>query len=109
MRTSLNNRSAGSHSPLGEGNSTTHRTRTENALGSRHRGATDFVHLHHSDAEVVAARYAKGAMDGGPRGSAAPATASLAAAQQQKPITVFRRAECKELCVGGGKNAVERT
>ena len=51
---------------------------------------TDFVHLQHSDAAVVAARYAKGAMGRGPEDSAAPATASLAAAQQQKPKTVSR-------------------
>jgi len=48
----------------------------------------DLVHLHNSDAEVVAARYAKGAMGRGPEDSAAPATASLAAARQQKPKTV---------------------
>ena len=50
----------------------------------------DLVHLHNSDAEVVAARYAKGAMGRGPEDSAAPATASLAATQQQKPKTVSR-------------------
>ena len=50
--------------------------------------ATDSLHLQDSDAEVVATRYAKGAMGGGPEDSAAPATASLAAAQQQKPKTV---------------------
>ena len=50
----------------------------------------DFVHLHHSDAELINHCYANGAMDGGPGGSAAPATASLAAAQQQKPKTVSR-------------------
>jgi len=48
----------------------------------------DLVHLHNSDAEVVAAYYAKGAMGRGPEDSAAPATASLAAARQQKPKTV---------------------
>ena len=65
----------------------------ESAAKIRHLAqvaAADFVHLHHSDAEVVAARYAKGAMGGGPGGSAAPARASLAAAQQQKPKTVSR-------------------
>ena len=50
----------------------------------------DFVHLHHSNAELIKGSYAKGAMGGGPGGSAAPATASLAAAQQQKPKTVSR-------------------
>ena len=52
--------------------------------------ATDFVHLHDSDAELINARHANGAMDGGPEDSAAPATASVAAAQQQKPETVSR-------------------
>ena len=52
--------------------------------------AADFVHLHDSNAELITARYANGAMGGGPGDSAAPATASLAAAQQQKPKTVSR-------------------
>ena len=52
--------------------------------------AADFVHLQHSDAEVVATRYAKGAMGRDPEDSATPATASLAAAQQQKLKTVSR-------------------
>ena len=70
---------------------------------------TDSAHLHDSNAELINQCYADSAMGRGPEDSAAPATASLAAAQQQKPKTVFRRAECKELCAGGGKNAVERT
>ena len=65
----------------------------ESAAKIRHLAqvaTTDFVHLHDSNAEVVAAYHANGAMGGGPGGSAAPATASLAAAQQQKPKTVSR-------------------
>ena len=65
----------------------------ESAAKIRHLAqvaATDFVHLHHSDAELIKDRYANGAMGGGPGGSAAPATASLAAAPQQKPKTVSR-------------------
>ena len=65
----------------------------ESAAKIRHLAqfaTTDFVHLHDSDAEVVAARYADGAIGEGPEDSAAPATASVAAEQQQKPKTVSR-------------------
>ena len=46
--------------------------------------------LQHNDAELINHCYANSAMGGGPEDSAAPATASLAAAQQQKPKTVSR-------------------
>jgi len=65
----------------------------ESAAKIRHLAqvaAADFVHLHDSNAEVVAQRYANGAMGGGPGDSAAPARASLAATQQQKRKTVSR-------------------
>ena len=51
---------------------------------------TDFVHLHHSDAELLDAQHANGATGGGPENSNAPGRASLAATQQQKPKTVSR-------------------
>ena len=53
-----------------------------------HIAAADFVHLHDSNAELIKGSYANSAMGRGPEDSAAPATASLAAAQQQKPKTV---------------------
>ena len=70
---------------------------------------TDFVHLHDSNAEVVAARYANGAMGGGPGGSTAPATASLAATQQEKPKSFRAAGRDRPAGVGGGENAAERT
>ena len=51
-------------------------------------GGGDLRRMQHSDAELIKGSYANSAMGRGPEDSATPATASLAAAQQQKPKTV---------------------
>ena len=84
----------------------------ESAAKIRHLAqvaAADFVHLHHSDAELINHCYANGAMDGGPGGSTTPATASLAATQQEKPKSFRAAGRDRPAGVGGGENAAERT